>query len=172
MKFVFLLFFSLLQVINLQAQDIYAAARTNNIALMDSLSAVGVAINAPNEKGYTALILAVYNDHKEAASWLLAHGAAVDAQDLSGNTALMGASFKGNMAMVKLLLAQQADVNMINFNFAAALHFAATFGQDAVARYLLDHGADKNLKDIRGLTAYEHARLQENQKMMEILVVK
>lgn len=126
-------------------------------------------INAPDAKGYTPLIVAAYNNHPSIVALLLQQGALPDAQDSAGNTALMGASFKGYPDIVQLLLQAGADVNLRNAQGAPALTFAATFGQLEVARTLLEQGADTSLQDSRGKTPLDHALLQENQPMIDLL---
>jgi ankyrin repeat protein len=152
-----------------KSQDIFDAARNNDTMTIQSLEAQGVLIDTANEKGFTPLILAVYNDAKDAAELLLSLNADVNAQDLSGNTALMGAAFKGLPEMAGLLLRHKADVNKTNYNQASPLTFAATFGQLEIARQLLLHGADKTLQDSRGKTALDYAEIQENSAMIELL---
>lgn len=126
-------------------------------------------INAQDAKGYTPLIIAAYNNHPSIVALLLQQGALPDAQDSAGNTALMGASFKGYQEIVQLLLQAGADVNLRNGQGAPALTFAATFGQLEIARMLLEQGADAGLPDSRGKTPMDHAVLQENQPMIDLL---
>lgn len=162
-----LLIFSGLQ---LAAQDVFQVARTNDVIALEALLATAeIDVNQTDKRGFTPLILAVYNQSYEVAKLLLENGANPNAQDLSGNTALMGASFKAYPEMVDLLLAHKADVNLLNYNQAPALLFAATFGQLEIAKKLLEHGADKNLKDHNGKTALDHAQIQENEAMIQLL---
>ena len=126
-------------------------------------------INAQDAKGYSPLIIATYNDQLPVVSVLLDHGALPDLQDVAGNTALMGASFKGYAAIVNRLLEAGADVNLRNGQGAPALTFAATFGQLEIASLLLRHGADRDLHDSRGKSPLDHALMQENEAMVELL---
>jgi ankyrin repeat protein len=71
--------------------------------------------------------------------------------------------------MVQLLVDNGADVNQVNLNGATALLFAATFGQEEIARILLSKQADQTISDSQGKTALNHARLQENRAMIELL---
>jgi ankyrin repeat protein len=152
-----------------KSQDIFDAARNNDVKTIQSLVAQGVPVDTVNDRGFTPLVLAVYNDGKDAVKLLLSLNADVNAQDLSGNTALMGAAFKGLPAMAELLILHKANVNKTNFNHASPLTFAATFGQLEIARQLLRHGADKTLRDSRGKTALEYAEMQENSAMIDLL---
>ncbi|MFL0101531.1 ankyrin repeat domain-containing protein [Tenacibaculum maritimum] len=126
-------------------------------------------IDTLNNKGFTPLILAVYNNQEATVDFLLAHKAATDVQDIYGNTALMGACFKGYEGIVKKLIAHGTDVNKRNYNQATALIFAATFGHAAIVKALIAYGADVSLQDSRGNTALDHARMQENEEILRIL---
>ena len=150
-------------------QDIFSAARTNDTTFVQKYVQDQGVVDTANGRGFTPLILAIYNDSYEVAQLLIANGANVNAQDMSGNTALMGAIFKAYPRMVGLLLANKVNVNQQNANGATALIFAATFGQGEIAKKLLANGADKTIKDNTGKSALDHATFQENNAMVEIL---
>lgn len=126
-------------------------------------------INERDAKGYSALIISAYNNQPSIVSILIEHGADIDAGDASGNTALMGAAFRGYKEIVQILIDAGADVNLRNGQGAPALTFAATFGQLAIAEILLHHGADLHLTDTRGKTPMDHALIQENEEMVEMM---
>lgn len=126
-------------------------------------------INAADGKGFTPLIIAVYNNQPTITDILLQNGADPNAKDVSGNTALMGTSFKGYVTLAEKLIAAGADVNLRNEQGAAALTFAAMFGQPAIAKLLLQHGASPNDPDNNGKTALDHASLQKNEEMVALL---
>jgi ankyrin repeat protein len=126
-------------------------------------------IDAKDAKGFTALIIAAYNNQPSIVSILLSAGANPDSQDLSGNSALMGASFRGYPEVAELLLEGGANPDLRNGQGAPALIFAATFGQLAIVEKLINRGAEKNFTDSRGKTALDHAILQENEAMIQLL---
>ena len=126
-------------------------------------------INSADAKGYTPLIIAAYGDHTAVVQHLLKAGAHPDAQDGAGNTALMGAAFKGYFDTATALINAGADINLCNYQGAPALTFAATFGRLNIARLLLEKGANTQLADNRGKTPLDHARLQENELMVQLL---
>ena len=167
-KILFTLAFTAVSFLGM-AQDIFQAARTNDVAGIEQAVAQGADLNKGNSRGFTPLILAIYNANEEAALWLLKNGANPNAQDASGNTALMGAIFKGYPKLAEALVANGAHVNLVNLNQASPLVFAATFGQKAIAELLLKKGANKDLKDNSGKTALDHARLQENTELITLL---
>lgn len=126
-------------------------------------------INIADVRGFTPLTLAVYNNQPAAVDFLLGKGADAASQDGSGNTALMGACFRGYRELVTKLLEAGADVNQRNFQGATALTFAATFGQLEIAAMLLTRGADLHVRDVRGKSSLDHAVIQENIPMIELL---
>lgn len=76
-------------MINL-SEVIIQAARVGNAEVINESIYQKADINAVDEKGYTPLIVACYNNRYESAKLLLELGADVNAQGLGGYTALMG----------------------------------------------------------------------------------
>ena len=126
-------------------------------------------VSEKDAKGFTPLIIAVYNNQPAVAALLLSNGADINAQDAAGNTALMGACFKGYVGLAKDLVESGADITLRNYQGAPALTFAATFGQLAIADLLLKKGAQTSLKDSRGKSSLDHAIMQENEAMVALL---
>jgi ankyrin repeat protein len=81
----------------------------------------------------------------------------------------MGAIFKGYDTIAHQLLDAGADPNMQNGQGATALTFAATFHRNQLAQRLLQAGADKNIADRFGKTPLDHARVQDNETLVQIL---
>jgi ankyrin repeat protein len=150
------------------SQDIYQAARANDTVFITYYIKEGRALNEANERGFTPLILAVYNGNMEVVKLFIHSKANPDAQDKSGNTALMGAIFKG-YDEIALYLIENSDINVRNFNNATALTFAATFGRASIVEALLKAGADKTIKDKFGKDALAHAQMQENKIIIDLL---
>lgn len=95
-------------------------------------------VNEKNQKGYSLLMLAAYNDHWSTCAWLLQKGADVNSIDVSGNSVLMGTCFKGHIRIVKLLLSSGADPFLQNCYGMTALDITKAFGRHDVARVLTD----------------------------------
>ena len=149
--------------------DIFDACRRGDLAAVEQLYADDPqVIHSSDFRGFTPLILAVYNDQPIVADFLLQHGAHPDAQDAAGNSALMGVSFKGYKELALRLLDAGADVNLRNVNGATALTFAATFGHLQIAEWLLQGGADMTLRDSRGKSPIDHAVAQDNEAMIDL----
>ena len=153
-----------------QQTDIFDACRKGDVkAASDIYEADNESINWVDLKGFTPLILAVYNEQPEMVDFLLEKGAQIDIADSAGNTALMGVCFKGYKSIATKLINAGADVNQRNVNGATALTFAATFGHLDIAKMLLEKGANIYVPDVRGKSPLEHARMQENWEMYELL---
>ncbi len=169
-KFAVFLLLTSINMVSEEQADILEACRKGDIAQVENLYAIRPdLIHTADSRGFTPLIIAVYNNQPAVVDFLLQKGARTEAQDFSGNTALMGASFKGYKELAEKLLHAGADVNQRNGNGATALTFAATFGQLGIAEMLLQNGADVTLTDARGKTPLDHAWIQENDEMVALI---
>jgi ankyrin repeat protein len=109
--------------------QLFDACRNNNINIVERMCEQNPdAIHTADMKGFTSLILAVYNNSVDVVDFLLKKGAKTSGQDAAGNTALMVVCFKGYTELAQKLLDAGEDVNERNSNGATALTFAATFG--------------------------------------------
>ena len=90
-----------------------AAAAAGLMAPLKALLGRGeeVAVDAKEDGGYTALMLASQGGHAAAIAALLAAGAEVNAQTNDGNTALMNAAGGGHATAIAALLAAGAEMN-------------------------------------------------------------
>lgn len=117
--------------------SLHAAARANDVALVDALLMnEAVEIDAPDARGYSALMLATYSGSMEAFELLLARGANPSGADKAGNTILMAAAFKGSVQMVSRLLELGAAPHARNTAGMSARDFAEQFGRYEVAALL------------------------------------
>ncbi len=167
-------YFVILTIINIletkEQLAFFDACRQGNYTEVEELFSVNTGlIHTEDAKGFTPLIIAVYNNNASVVKFLLSKGATTKEADFSGNTALMGVCFKGYKEIASLLIDAGADVNQRNSQGAPALTFAATFGHLEIAEMLLEKGADTNLKDSRGKTPLDHAVIQENEPMVELI---
>lgn len=152
---------------------LFDAARAGEVDVLKSLLARGVQVDARDERGSTALILAAYYGKSEAVQTLLAAGASPNLGDSArGNTALMGALFKGEIESARRLLADpRTDVNARNAAGQTAAMFAALFGRADLIEALAARQADFALTDASGATAETLARAQGNVALADRLAV-
>jgi ankyrin repeat protein len=142
--------------------DYFDAARKGRIDVINALLKAGAPINARDERGYTALILAAYNDQPAMVDFLLAHGADACLGDSKGNTAQMGVAYQGYDEISQRLLAAKCDVNQANGEGQTALMMAALFGRTHQIDLLLSKGADPARHDASGHSAAQLAAAQGN----------
>ncbi|ARO89069.1 hypothetical protein EBAPG3_007990 [Nitrosospira lacus] len=124
----------------------------NKNAMVDMLLARGANPNIANNRGQTAMMLALGSIDKVRA--LLDRGADANARDAKGSTALMWAAFlRGDPESVHALLEKHADVNAKDNVGSTALMGAAASGHVENLEALLDAGANLHAKDAKGRTA-------------------
>ena len=122
------------------------AARTGDVATLDTLIAAGADVNAREGwKGQTALMWAAHENNGPAVGALLAAGAERDARSSAGDfSALLFAVRAGAIDAAGSLLAAGADVNEILLDGTSALVLAVTNAHYELAALLLARGADPN----------------------------
>ena len=113
----------------------FDAARAGRVDLLEGMIKDGVPVDLRDSHGYTALILAAYDEQPAAVDLLLAKHADPCAADLKGNTALMGVAFKGELAIAQKLVGL-CDVNTRNREGQTAAMMAALFGHADIVRLL------------------------------------
>ncbi len=118
------------------------AAQRRDLDAVRTLLAEGVAIDAPQADGATALAWAAHRDDAAMADLLLRAGADANAANDLGVTPLMLASENGSAPMVERLLRAGADPNLARPAGGTALMTAARSGSVAVVRRLIAAGAD------------------------------
>ena len=136
----------------------FNAARFGDNEMLDEFIQAGFDLNAADDKGYTALILAAYNGRGETVEQLLAAGADACAEDKRGNTALMGAIFKGELGIAKRLLATDCNPDQRNAAGQTPAMYAALFQRGALLEALRERGADLSATDPLGNSVESLAR--------------
>jgi len=113
------------------SEDIFTLARGGDVlklkVFLDAYPEIP--INQRNHKGYSPLMISVYNGNYETSELLLERGADPNSSDLSGNTILMGAAFKGDAEMIKLLVQRGAQKDLKNHKGLTAEEWASAFGR-------------------------------------------
>jgi ankyrin repeat protein len=154
-------------------------------------------VDARDEQGVPALLVALYHRHDDVRDTLLAAGApigvleaaalnrgdrlrellaadpdAVNARSPDGHSALGYACFFGGLEAVHILLAAGADPNAPAQNpmRVAPLHSAAAMGALESARLLLDAGADPNARQQGGATALHTAAHTDDVELARLLL--
>jgi ankyrin repeat protein len=120
-------------------EDFFIAVKRGDDRTVEQLVQRGFDPNSPDEKGQTALHLALRDDAPQVATALLRSPALkVDTPNASGETALMFAAIKGNLDWTRRLLEHGAQPHRSGWS---PIHYAASGPQPAVVALLLDRGA-------------------------------
>ncbi|MEX0849186.1 MAG: ankyrin repeat domain-containing protein [Candidatus Dependentiae bacterium] len=142
-------------------------------------------INAQNNDGETALIIATRWNYADIAKKIIRAGADVNIAQNTGLTPLHEVVINGNVDLAKILLDEGADINVRDtYRGRTPLHWVTriTVGapkkklnQISVAtsvklvRLLLSRGADPMIKDFQGKTALQWARKINAKPLIDIL---
>lgn len=120
-----------------------------NTNAVTSLIEAGVNVNAQNNYGYTALMIAADKGNTELVEKLITAQANVNIQNQYGTTALMLAVETGKYEVVETLIAADADANAMQRNGTTAIMIASNTDPDfgamtktGLTKLLLDHGAN------------------------------
>ena len=129
--------------------NIWTAARTGDINLLDMRIHYGDGIDAEDDYGTTPLMIACFHGHMNIVKSLLDRGAKISTTDTHGYSALICACSQGHFDIVKLLLKQAAWLIKVNDRGVDAL-LAACYGEHAdIVDMLIELGAD-----VTGLRGY------------------
>lgn len=136
---------------------LFLALRGGAFGVADALlKAPALDVNALNEAGESALMMAALKGQQDWSQRLLERGAAVNK---SGWSPLHYAATGPEPAVVKLLLDRGATIDAASPNHSTPLMMAAQYGNEANVDVLLTRGADPKLRNDQGLTAADFARL-------------
>jgi ankyrin repeat protein len=121
----------------------FQAVQSGNASKVEALLAADASLaNAKNEKGQSAVLLAVYTGRTEIRDLLLARGVALELHE---------AAAAGQLARVKQIVDQnQALAKSFSPDGFPVFALPAVFGHLEVAEYLLGKGADVNAAATNG----------------------
>ena len=149
--------------LNEQLFNVIASCKDSDEAKLKKIKYLvylGADVNAKDEDGRTALMLALKNGQLDAVKYLIKQGANLEAKDKDGKTALMKAAASGKLDVVKYLAENGADLEAKEDWYGmTALMKAAASGKLDVVKCLAECGADLEVKDKDGDMALDHARM-------------
>jgi len=146
------------------------AALDGEIEKVKTLLKRGVACDAVDQDGHTALMFTAFNGHSEIAILLLDGGAKIDKRDSLDRTALLYCATGPFPETAKILLDRGADPNTVDSDehFSPLMHAAAE-GHLEVVKVLIAYGADRSLKDVDGDDAASFAAQSGHMHVVEYL---
>ena len=168
------------------------AARSGNLLAVERLLEHGADVNtAEHERGQTALMWAVAQQHADVARVLIENGADLHARTevwyqlentagntnpsgnfqmaQGGSTPLLFAARNGDVETARVLVDAGADVDDIAASGTSALVIAAHSGHGPLGMHLLERGADPNAAEA-GYTALHAAALRSQVELVEALL--
>jgi uncharacterized protein len=168
-------------------------------AVSESLQRDRSLVNAKNEKGVSAILMACYAGRKEVRDLLLREGAQLEAHEavaagqikkvtelVERDTSVakgfspdgfplvaLAAAF-GHEEVARYLHGKGADINVVSTNGSGytALTGAVASGHTAIAQWLIDSGADVNYRYAKGYSPLLTAAANGHQEIVKALLAK
>ena len=134
------------------------------------LRKVGTDVNAKDEKGWSPLHHAAWENSADNVQILVDLGANVDAKDLHSRRPLHYAAKLGHIEVARALIKAGAGVNKKDVYGQTALHVAAKEGYAEVVRELIGNGAKIDAKDKKGQSPLHRAVWNNRTDIVQILV--
>ncbi len=128
-------------------EQLFMAVRAGDSNSVRRLLSEGTDINAPDRRGWTALMYAAANNRIDIANIFMASGGDVNARDNVGWTPLMVAVGNGHPQMVELLLKHGANREARDLYGQTAAMKAALAGHKAILR-LFQESSDTSVPTI------------------------
>lgn len=135
------------------AASVLDAVVANDSAALERALAAGEPVDERDDRGRTALLVAVWNDNADAAGQLINAGADVNARDGIMDSPFLVAGAHGRVEILKLILAHGADLASTNRYGGTALIPAAEKGHSEAVELLIAAGVDVNHVNDLGWTA-------------------
>lgn len=129
-------------------------------------------VRAYSHDGWTALHLAAFFGHAEAAAYLLEQGAPISAVSRNGmaNTPLHAALASRRTEVARVLLQAGAPIDVVDASGWRPLHLAAANGLLEMVEALLDRGAEASPRNKDGLTPLKLAREKGHDAVAALLL--
>ena len=149
-------------------EDFFKALSLDDASTVARLVQRGFDVNARDERGQPALLLAMHEGSFKVAEGLLGNPQLeVDAANAVGETALMIAALKGHLDAARRLLERGARPERNGWN---PLHYAATGPNPAVVKLLLERGVAIDARSPNGSTALMMAARYGTEDAVKILL--
>lgn len=125
-----------------KSEELFNACEIGNIAIVESLILIPNIVNIQNKKGWTPLMVAIYNNHINIVKKLLVNGASTEIVSFNGTTCLMYAKSSfvkhNNPELLHLILDLFPDI------------YKKDFRNKNVLEYCMENNEQEVLKIIKG----------------------
>lgn len=142
------------------------AARGGHIACVELLVAKGADVNAHDENGRSARMMAAQGGSLSCLKFLTEH----HASEADGQAALMKAAMRGNLQCMQYLVERGAGVNDRNHWGETPLITAAEWGRVSCVQFLISKGADVHEANNDGHTPLSCAARRGHITCLKILL--
>ena len=152
-----------------QVDSFLRDVKFNDVKAVKKALASGMSPNAMDDKGNSALTIAITEKSLDVAK-LLIDTPSIDLErpNLAGETPVMLAAFTGSEELVKYLVEKrQVEINKPGWS---ALHYAATGGHADIIQLLLDQSAYIDAESPNGSTPLMMAARYGNLKSVQLLI--
>eukprot|EP01094_Clydonella_sp_ATCC50884_P027076 TRINITY_DN762_c1_g1_i4.p1 TRINITY_DN762_c1_g1~~TRINITY_DN762_c1_g1_i4.p1 ORF type:complete len:595 (+),score=44.96 TRINITY_DN762_c1_g1_i4:56-1786(+) len=129
----------------------------------------GADIHRRDGQGYEAIHYASQGTKAALVHYLIGHGADVNARDNNLRTPLHWAAYQDRAEIVMYVLRNGADRNAVDDKGFTPLHWAAQRGNIMSTKLLVEHRCNATLKDQKGSSARELARLYNQEEVFYYL---
>jgi uncharacterized protein len=129
-------------------------------------------LEATNETGENALMMAAIRGHLGLVQQLIERGAQVNKPGWAPLHYAASHSGKQALPIVRLLLEQHAFIDTESPNKTTPLMMAAQYGTEAVVQLLLEEGAQPLQRNQQGLTAIDFARRSGREHIVRLIAFK
>ena len=149
---------------------LYAAAASDNQALVNALLDLGCDPNGTFEPDATALHAAAERGYVGIVMSILKHQVDLNARNSKSETPLFISAKNNHEQVVTILIQKGADLDARAYVEWTPLYAAANNGHLKIVQHLLKAGADMNLKTETGGTALSAAAWQGHQDIVQCLL--
>lgn len=149
-----------------------SAVSKNNLDMVELLISKGADVNAQNDQGKNALMMAAFGGKVNIIKELRNSGAKYELRDKSGCSVLHYAVDGANLDAIQWLLMDGVEVNAVDnaSGWTPLLRAASVGGNKDVAEMLVKFKADINILDKDNKSALMIAVINGNQPFVQVLV--
>ena len=149
-------------------QYIHLWSKWGHVELVKTLLENGAPVDAINDDGMTALLIAAYKGNRELLKLLIDYGANIHHKDITDSTALLLACKRGHLEVVEEILKHKPDLSVRSNGMTAFLE-AVNGGHVKIVKELIAAGADLKDKTYSNQSAIDLAKSSEVKKILSAI---